>query len=160
VPSAIDGLDGEMVIETSVAGVMVIVVEAIVVPYVPVIVAEPVALPVARPLEFTVTAFDELDQMAWLVKSCCEPSEKYPVIVNCCEVPAAMDGSVGEIASEVTFAGEMLTLVVELTLPDAAVIDPEPTDSPVARPFASIWTAGPELDQVTDELMSCVVPSL
>jgi hypothetical protein len=101
-------------------------------------VAEPVVLPVARPLELMETAFDELVQDAWLVKFCCEPSEKYPVMVNCCDVPAAIDGSVGEIASEVSFAGEMLTFVVELTLPYVAVTDPEPADSPVARPVESI----------------------
>jgi hypothetical protein len=160
VPSAIDGFDGVIVTDTSVAGVIVIDVEADVVPYVPVTVAEPVVLPFARPVESIVTALDELDHEAWLVKFCCEPSEKYPVIVNCCDVPAAIEGSVGEIASDVSFAGEMLTLVVELTPPNVAVIVPEPAASPVASPFASISTAGPELDHVTDEVMSCVVPSL
>jgi hypothetical protein len=82
------------------------------------------------------------------------------VIVNCCEVPAAIEGFVGEIASEVSFAVEMFTLVVEVAAPYVAVTEPEPTASPVANPSPSICTAGPELDHVTDEVMSCVVPSL
>ncbi len=37
---------------------------------------------------------------------------------------------------------------------------PLPTASPVARPFASIETAGPDEDQVTDPVTFCVEPSL
>jgi hypothetical protein len=82
------------------------------------------------------------------------------VIVNCCEVPAAIDGLVGEIASDVSVACEMLKFVDDVTPLYDAVTDPVPVDSAVARPAASICTAGLELAQLTDDVMSCVVPSL
>jgi hypothetical protein len=76
VPTAIDGFDGVIATETSVAGVIVIVVLAVALPYVAVTVAEPVELPVARPFAVTLTAFDELVHVAAVVRSCWEPSLK------------------------------------------------------------------------------------
>jgi hypothetical protein len=160
VPTAIDGFVGVIETETSVAGVIVIVAVVFLPPYAPVIVAEPVLLPVARPFALILTALAELVHVAAFVRSCCESSLKYPVSVNCCEVPSAIEALVGDTASDVSVACEMLKLVEDVTPLYDAVTVPEPVDSAVAKPAASICTAGLELAQVTDEVTSCVVPSL
>lgn len=116
VPAAIEGLDGVMEMETRVAAVMVRVVWADVEPETAVMVAEPTELAVARPVALIDAAEDDVLQVTELVRFCCEPSLKYPVAVNCCVVPAAIEGSFGETEIEDRVAGEMLTFV-ELLLP-------------------------------------------
>ncbi len=70
-------------------------------PEVAVMVAEPAAMAVARPLLFTVAA-DVLDevQVTWLVISWLVPSEYVPEAANCLVFPAGMLGLPGVMDME------------------------------------------------------------
>ncbi len=55
----------------------------------------------------------------------------------------------------------MVSVVEAVTLPDAAVIVAVPAATPVAKPVDEIVAVEVALDdQFTDEVTSCVVPSL
>ena len=95
-PTAILGLAGVTDMEDRVAAVTVRVVFPEILPEVTVIVAEPAATPVAKPLLFTV-ATDVLDdfQVTWVVISWLVPSEYVPEAANCLVFPAGMLGLAG-----------------------------------------------------------------
>jgi hypothetical protein len=90
VPLTMLGLVGVTVIDTSVAGVTVSVVDPDILPHVAVIVVEPAAAEVASPLVLEPAALlmaatpaaDEF-QVASVVRSCVVLSENVPVAVNC-----------------------------------------------------------------------------
>ena len=106
VPLGIDGLAGVTAIDTSVAAVMVRVVEAAMEPEVAVIVPIPNALLAASPwlpavlLTVARVGTTEKLQVTRLVTSCVLPSVKIPVAVSCCVVPAAIDGLGGLRATD------------------------------------------------------------
>ena len=116
VPLTMLGLVGVTAMDTSVAGVTVSVVDLDMFPDVAVIVAEPTAAEVARPLVaaaplMAATAAADEFQVTSAVRSCAVPSENIPVAVNCCVVPRAMLGSVGVIAMEASVACVTVTSV-------------------------------------------------
>ena len=141
VPLGMDGLTGVTEIETSVAVVMVRVVEALTEPDVAVIVATPTALLVARPcvpgelLTATRAALEELQVMI-LVTFSVLPSVNVPVAVNCFVVPAAVDGLSGLKATDFRAAGVTVMVVLPvIELPaSVAVIVAAPEVMALASP--------------------------
>src|SRR5215831_5010707 len=93
VPLAIEELPALIVIDCSVAAVIVSANELDVMPLcVAVMLLEPIAAPVAKPvvLMLTVAVFEEA-QVAVLVRFCVLPSLNVPVAVNCTLVPLAIE---------------------------------------------------------------------
>jgi hypothetical protein len=116
VPLTMLGLVGVTAMDTSVAEVTVIVADPDMFPDVAVIVVEPTAAEVARPLVaaaplMAATAAADEFQVTSVVRSCVVPSENVPVAVNCCAVPRAMFGLAGVIARETSFACVTVTPV-------------------------------------------------
>src|SRR4051812_46735932 len=88
----------------------------------------PGALPVARPVLVTVATVRAAEaQATWLVRSCVELSEKVPVAVNCCVVPAAMVGLAGVTAIDRRVWG---IAAVTVTVPDMPLAVPLPLSDP------------------------------
>ena len=134
-------------------------------PSVAVIVIDPAAIDVAKPLMpaallTAATAVSDDCQVTDPVRSWFEPSEYIPVAVNCLEVPSAMPGSIGETWIEVSVAGVTASVVLPDFIPDVAVIVADPAVTDVARPFRLI-VAKPESDevQVTESVRSWLDPS-
>ncbi len=163
------GLVGVTEMDTSVAPVMVKVVEPNILPDAAVMVVEPVPTDVARPLEPAVLLIVATDAEVELhvtdpVKFCVVLSEKVPVAVYCRVVPRAMLGLVGVTEMDTSVAPVMVKAVVPKIPPDAAVmvVDPVPTD--VARPLEPavllIVATDAEVElHVTDPVKFCVVLS-
>jgi hypothetical protein len=161
VPATLVAVAGVTAIEDRVAAVTV----RVAVPDLPlkvaVMVAEPAALAVARPLLATVAVvvLEELQVtcvvMFWVVES-----EYVPVAVNCWVVPATLVAVAGVTAME----DRVAAVTVRVAVPDlplkAAVMVAEPAATAVARPLLLIVAAdvGSE-DQVTCVVMSRLVPS-
>src|SRR5207253_2111344 len=116
------------------------VVEPVTKPDVALIVVVPMLAPVARPLLpaalLTVATF-ALDEahVTVAVRSCVEPSVYVPVAVNCCVVPAAMDGLVGVTARETSVAAVTVNVDEPDTEPNVALIVVVPAATPEARPL-------------------------
>jgi hypothetical protein len=118
-----------------------------------------------KPPRVAIAVF-ELSQVAWRVRSCCVPSENVPVAINPIEVFTLILGLVGfsEILTNVIIGGTHVRAVEPNTLPKVAVIDV----LPVVKQFPdsvevkgpTVATAVTELDQTTDPVISCCVPSL
>jgi hypothetical protein len=169
VPLAMPGLVGVTARDTSVAGVTVRVVEAVMLPDAAVIVVEPAAVDVATPLNPAVlltlaTAVADELQVTDLVRSCVVLSEYVPVAVNCRVVPLAMLGLVGVTARDTSVAGVTVRMVEPVMLPNAAVIVVWPAAAHVARPLEpaallTVATAVADELQVTVAVRSCVVVS-
>jgi hypothetical protein len=144
------------------------VVDPDVLPNVAVIVDEPAATDVARPLEpaallmVATPAVNEF-QVTDVVKFCVVLSEYVPVAVNCRVVPSTMLGLTGVIAMDTSVAEVTVNVVDPDVLPNVAVIVVEPADADVASPLetALLMAATPAADelQVTDAVRSCVVLS-
>ena len=98
VPGAIVEFAGVTAMEAKVAPVTLSEAVPLTEPEVAVIVAVPVRMPMANPLELIVAEFDELLQVTFC-SSCVLPSSKLPVALNCCVVPAAID--IGEGVTEI-----------------------------------------------------------
>ena len=125
------------------------------------IVVVPVASALARPVLLTVARFgaDEfqvaIPVMSWLV-----PSVKVPVAVNCCTVPAGVDGSRGVITMDATTAGVTDRVSVMLIEPETAVMVTFPRANVVSRPLPSINAiVGSDESHVMVERV-CVLPSV
>jgi hypothetical protein len=163
-PTPILGLVGVTAIEVSVAGVTTKDTVGLVMPFTVAVIPEvPILTPVARPvLTMVATAVLEEAQVAVDVKFCVVPSEKVPVAVNCCVSPTRILGLAGVTATEVRTATPTFKEAVLLVkLPKVALMFVEPTARPVARPPALIVaTLVFEEAQVTEEVKSCVEPSL
>jgi hypothetical protein len=169
VPAAMLGFVGATWIDTSVAEVTVSVVLPKIVPEVAVIVVGPAATAVARPLEPTAlltvaTVVDEELQTADAVRSWNELSEKIPVAVNCCEVPAAMLGFVGATWIDTSVAEVTVSVVLPEIVPDIALMTVEPVATAVASPLEplvllTVATGIDEELQVTIAVMSWIVLS-
>jgi hypothetical protein len=89
------------------------------------------------------------------------PSEVVAVALNCTVLPCVVLEFVGDIAIEVTFPSEIVTVVDPLIVPDAAVIVAVPVETPVTRPVVLILaTVESEVDQNALLVKSFVEPSL
>jgi len=77
-------------------------------------------------------------------------------------LPRVIDGLAGVTAIDTKLTDATLTFsVVEpLIEPEAAVIAVEPMANAVARPWLMVATDGVPEDQITDEVMSFVPPSV
>jgi hypothetical protein len=109
VPLAMLGLVGETAMETSVAGVIVSVVDPDMLPNAAVIVVVPSASETASPVLLIVetSVFDDL-QLTNDVIFDVVPSEYVPVAVSCWVVPQATLGLVGVISIEISEAPALL----------------------------------------------------
>lgn len=135
VPAAIEGSNGVMAIETSVAGVTVSSVEPTTDPDIALTLAVPTPTLLASPVLLIVaveTVSD--DHVAVIVRFCVLPSLYVPVAVNCCVTPSAMEGVTGVTAIETRVAATTVSTVDPVTLPDVALIVAVPELTPVARP--------------------------
>jgi len=161
VPTCIDGFDGEMEIETSVADLIVSVVEAVTLPCAAVIVAVPAATPVARPVDEIVAVPLALEvHVTDEVTSCVVLSLKVAIAWNCTVAPAASDGFDGVTAIDATVAALTVKLVDDVTLPLVAPIVVVPAPTADASPLAVIVaTAGTEEVHVTLDVMLRTEPS-
>jgi hypothetical protein len=169
-------LDGVTARDTSVAGVTVRAVEPETLPDVAVIVVDPAATEVARPLEpaaLLIAATPVLDelQVTDAVRSCVVLSENVPVAVKCCVVPLAMLGLVGVTVMATSCAGVTVRVVEPATLPVLADIVALPARlqftlmrpgalaaAAVTRPLISATLVSDET-QLIDAVRSLVVPS-
>ena len=130
-----------------------------------VIVVVPRLRAVTRPLTVieAMLVFEEL-HVTVPVMSCVVPSENVPVAVNCCNVPSGTEGDAGVTAIEVAVAFVTVTVALEKTPPEVAVMAVLPAATPKASPGAPFTlipaTARfPEL-HCTAPVMFCVLPSL
>ena len=101
----IDGSAGVTAMDTSVAEVIVSVVEPLMAPFVAVIVLVPVVALEARPLEplvLLILATDLVEELhvTDVVRSCVVASVYVPVAVNCSVVPSAIAGFAGVISMD------------------------------------------------------------
>ncbi len=171
VPLTMLGLVGVTVMDTSVAEVTVSAVDPDILPDVAVIVVDPAAADVARPLDPAVlltaaTPEDDEFQVTAVVRSCVVPSEYVPVALNCRVVPLTMLELVGVIAIDTSVAGVTVNVVNPDTLPDVAVIVVDPTAAEVASPLVLepatlLMVATPAADEfhAISAVRSCVVLS-
>src|ERR1700675_3491394 len=131
-------------------------------PAVALIVAGPTARATAAPLRLTLAIAGPADvHLTAFVRFCTLPSLYVPVAVNCCVSPAAIEALAGVTATEARTGEVTVNLDVPCTVPEAAVIVVLPTIKPLARPAALIVaTGGADELHVTNELKSCVLPSV
>jgi len=124
-------------------------------------VAEPVATAVARPLPLTV-ATDGLDevQKTCLVRSWLVPSEYMPDAVNCWMAPTGTLGLAGVTDMEDRIAEVTVRVVLPGMVPEMAVMVAVPATAAVAKPLRLTVATG-VLDeiQMTSVVISWVVPS-
>ena len=121
--------------ETRVTAVTVNVAEPLIVPEVAVIVADPGAMVVAKPLPLMVAIEVAEDvQVAVPVRFLVVPLLYVPVAVNCCVFPTASEGAAGVTAMEVNTAAETVRVAVPLILEEVAVIVTVPGATPFANP--------------------------
>ena len=125
------------------------------------IVAEPVATAVARPLPLTV-ATDGLDevQKTCLVISWLVPSEYMPDAVNSWVAPTGMLGLAGVTDIEDRVADVTVRVVLPRIVPEVAVMVAVPATAALAKPLL-LTVATDVLDEVqmTSVVISWVVPS-
>lgn len=162
VPAAIDRPEGVTEIDVTVALVTVRGVEALLLPMVAVIVAEPAVRPLATPLAEPIVATAVLEevQAACPVRFLVLPSLNVPTAANRSLVLAAMEGLSGVIAKDARFAALIVSEVFPLTAPEVALMVTLPSLRPVARPLTVMEAKLlPDDAQVTVLVMSCVVES-
>ena len=96
-----------------------------------------------------------------VVRFCEVPSVKVPVAVNCCVVPAGIEGIAGVTAMETRVAGVTVRLVDPTIDPEVAVTLVVPTATLVATP-AGLTVAIFEfaVPQLTELVRSFVLPSV
>jgi hypothetical protein len=97
--------------------------------------------------------------------SCVDPSEKFPVAVNCCCVPTSIVGADGDTVIELRDALLTVNEALPETPPDVAVIVAFPAATAVATPFVPavllmVATAVADELQFTELVRFCVLPSL
>jgi hypothetical protein len=121
--------------ETRVTAVTVNVADPLIVPEVAVIVADPGAMVVAKPLPLMVAMEVAEDvQVAVPVRFLVVPLLYVPVAVNCCVFPTAREGAAGVTAMEVNTAAETVRVAVPLILEEVAVTVTVPGATPFANP--------------------------
>ncbi len=100
---------------------------------------EAAAVTVASPVLLTVTTDGLLElQVADVVMSRVELSEKVAVAVNCCDCPAVICALPGEMVMLDRVWLLTVRLVVALTLPSVPVMVVVPSATPVAKPVLSM----------------------
>lgn len=162
VPSAKEGFAGVMAIETSNGGPTVSPAEPVMEFSVAEIVAWPAVTPEARPVALIVAVpgADEL-QLTDALTSCVLPSVKVPMASNCWVVPEARVVPEGETVINERAGGPTESDAVPVTPAKVARIVVAPSLRLVARPPAPIAaTPAGEVDQLTDEVRFCVLPSV
>jgi hypothetical protein len=158
-----------IVMDASVAEVTVSVEVPEMPPSVAVMIVWPGAMGVARPLDpaalptDAIPVSDEL-QVTRDVRSCTEPSEKFPLAENCWISPIGMLGSAGATSIETSTAELTVRSVLPETPPSVAVIVVSPAPMEVASPLEpgvllTVATAVFDELQVTSEVRSSVVLS-
>lgn len=157
-----EALLGVIVIEESTAPVVVRTVEPAIVPEVAEIVVLPFCvLLLAKPPDAIVAifVFDEL-QITELVKFVVLPSVLVPIAVNCCVVPATIEGFAGVTAMDTRAGGTTVTNDAPSTRPWIAFTVTGPDAMPVARPvLVKLKTLVLSIAvHVTALLMSCEIP--
>jgi hypothetical protein len=154
-------LAGVTAIEDNVASVTVNTEVADIAPEVAVITDDPVAIPLAIPLETTVaTLVSADDQVIEALISTDVPSEYVPVAVNCSVKPLAMLGSTGVSAIELNTASVTVNVEVADLAPKVAVTTEVPVAKALARPLSfTVATSVFADDQVADAVMSTEIPS-
>ena len=152
---------GVTAMESRTAAVTVKVASSLIAPRVAVMVVEPTVLLVARPpVAIVATVVLELLQVTSAVRSGVEASEKVPVAVNCCILPAATEGVAGVTCIDCSVVAVTVSVVLPLIAPEVAVMIVVPASKVVARPVLSIVAfAGVPLVQVTLLVISAVEPS-
>lgn len=143
VPLAIEELPEATLMDCSVAAVTARAKALEVIPlWVAVILLEPMAAPVARPVALMLTAVGfELPHVAVLVRFCVLPSLKVPVAVNCTLVPLAMEEVPALMAIDCSVAAVTVSAIELEVIPLwVAVILLEPIAPPVARPVELMLT--------------------
>ena len=104
-------------------------------PEVALIVLDPAATAVAKPLALIVATVVVCEvHTAVLVKFCVELSEKVPVAVNCSVAVIAIVGFAGVTAIDTSVGAVTVSVVVPLMAPEAALIVLVPVPTPVANP--------------------------
>ena len=160
-PTTMLTVAGVTAIEERVAAVTVRVVFPEILPDVAVMIAEPAAIAVAKPLPLTVATdvFEEF-QVTCVVISWLVPSEYVPEAANCLVFPAGMLGLAGVTAIEERVAAVTVRVVLPEILPEVAVMVEVPAARAVAKPLL-LTVATEVLDelQVTCVLISWLVPS-
>ena len=144
VPLGMEELPALTLIDCSVAAVTASAKLLDVIPlWVAVILLEPMAAPVARPVALMLTAVGlELAQVAVFVRFCVLPSLKVPVALNCTLVPLAMEELPALIAIDCNVAAVTVRAIELEVIPFwVAVMLLEPMAAPVARPLAFMLTA-------------------
>jgi hypothetical protein len=128
-------------------------------------VAVPVTAVLAMPLVAMAATFTLEDVHATcVVRFCVLPSLKFPVAVNCCELPSAMLEALGVTVIDVSVALVTVNDAVPTWPANTAVTVAFPGASPVANPFdpdvsLTVATdAGADV-QETEVVRSCVLPS-
>ena len=160
VPTAMLDPAGVTASETSVALVTVNDAVPLTDPQAAVMVAVPVPVLVAKPVESMLAAVED-EVHVRDVSNCVLPSSKLPTAVNCKVVPSAMDCVAGETAIEIKCAGTTVRVVVSVNAPTVAVIIVDPAATVVAKPELSmVATLGEDEFQVTPVARSWLVPSL
>jgi len=159
-PMGMEGFGGVTEIDDRVAEFPVRTVVPEMLPEVAVMVVEPVARTVARPVLLIVaTAGFNESQVTSEVISKLVPSEKAPVAVNCWVTPTGRLGFAGVTEMDDRVAEVPVTVVLPATAPDEAVIVAVPAARMVAKPVLLIvTTAGFEETQVTTVVRSKLAP--
>lgn len=143
VPLGIEELPALTLIDCSVAAVTASAKMLEVIPlWIAVILLEPLAAPVARPVALILTAVGfELAHVAVLVRFCVLPSLKVPVAVNCTLVPFAMEELPALMAIDCSVAAVTVRAIELEVIPFwVALILLEPMAVPVARPVELMLT--------------------
>src|SRR5512133_3815481 len=121
---------------------------------------EPLPLLIASPVLPTIaTAGAEDVHCATEDTSCCVPSLKVAVAVNCWVTPSATDAFAGEIASDCTDAFVTVRDALEAFIPwKEALIVTVPGATPVARPLLMVAIVNDVVCQYPCRVRSCVEP--
>ena len=161
---AIDGLVGEIAIETSASTVKLA--EPTTVPEVALMLVVPAAMAVVRPALFTVAivVFEEL-HMAELLRFCALPSLKVPIAVNCWVEPGTMEAVAGDTLMETRMAAVTVSVVEPDIAPEVAVIVEVPIPMLLPNPcepdvLLMVATVAVEELHTTVLVISCVLLSV
>jgi hypothetical protein len=148
-------------------------IDALTLPLVAVIVAEPFivapALQVTTPEADTVATFETLE-LHWtaFVRGCAGPDEKFPVAANCAVPPVGSVSCVGAIVMDVSTGARQLTVVEPVVVPVAVGPVAEIVADPLAvalalqltSPADTVATLGALDTQVAVPVRSFVEPSV
>jgi len=163
--AAIVTLPGRIVIDARSAALTLAEAVPLTEPETALIVTVPRLRAVAKPLTVidTTLVLDEL-QVTVPVMSCVVASENVPVAVNCCNVPSGSDALAGETAMEFKVALVMVSVALEETAPEVAVMVATPGAIPIASPRApfTLMVAAEALAEAhcTDVVKFCMLPSV